>query len=146
MSFPFRTLSAAELTEFLEEPRHAIVATARKDGSPQISPVWFLYTDNQLFFTVQSTSAKCTNLRRDPRVAICIDAGHPDARSVTFLGKVELLETEEGHPLDALHHRIARRYLGSEENTARYIEQAESVSALVLVSMSPEKILARDYN
>jgi PPOX class probable F420-dependent enzyme len=146
MSYPFKTMSPEELQRFLDEPRHAVVATNRIDGPPQLSPVWFIYEAGCLLFSVHSDSAKCANLRRDPRIAVCIDAGHPDARSVTLYGTATLQHAAADPSADARHERIARRYLGSTDETARYLHKARSVSPLVLVTLSPDKVLARDYN
>lgn len=146
MSYPFKTMSDDELTAFLHEPRHAIVATNRHGGPPQLSPVWFVYENGRLLFSVQSTSVKYANLRRDPRVAVCIDAGHPDARSVALYGSAELRLDDVDAAPDPLHERIARRCLDSQADAMSYLQKARAVSALVLVALSPDKVLAHEYN
>lgn len=145
MSYPFKTMSDDELAAFLDEPRHAIVATNRHDGQSQLSAVWFVYETGRFFFSIQSTSVKHANLRRDPRLAVCVDAGHPDARSVAIYGTAQLRLDAEATP-DPLHARIARRYLSNQADTIAYLQKARAVSPLVLVALAPDRVLAHDYN
>lgn len=146
MSYPFSELTESELNAFVAEPRHAIVATLRKDGSVHLSPVWFLYEGGRVYFAIQPDSAKHRHLSRDPRVTVCVDAGFPDARSVTFSGSAEVQSAEQSPEVSARQFRVARRYLDSDEDTERYLLQAQASGGLVLVAVSPDTVLARDYN
>jgi nitroimidazol reductase NimA-like FMN-containing flavoprotein (pyridoxamine 5'-phosphate oxidase superfamily) len=76
-------MNSSQIQAFLDAPRHAIAAALRPDGAPQLSPIWFLYENERLYFSILLSSAKYRQLRRDPRIALCIDAGHPDARAVS---------------------------------------------------------------
>ena len=57
-------------------------------------PVWYLYEEGRLYFSVPVATAQCRQLRRDPRIALCIDGGRPDARFVTLYGTAEAVEEE----------------------------------------------------
>ncbi len=91
------------------------------------------------------SSAKYRQLRRDPRIALCIDAGHPDARAVSISGTAELITDESPERAD-LEWRILRRYHESDEDAHEWeaLSEAEGPSALVVVS--PERIIGWDYN
>lgn len=59
--------------EVLRTQHHAVMATIRKDGTPQMSPV--VATVDEAGFVVVSTretAYKARNLRRDPRVWLCV--------------------------------------------------------------------------
>jgi PPOX class probable F420-dependent enzyme len=138
-------MNSVQIEEFLEVPRHAIAAVLRADGAPQLSPIWFLYENERLYFSVGVSSAKYRQLRRDPRISLCIDAGHPDARAVSIRGSVEIVTDESPERAD-LEWRIMRRYHESDEEAREWeaLSAAEGPSALVVVS--PERIIGWDYN
>ena len=62
-----------EMDLFLAESRNAIVATVNPDGFPQLTPIWFLWEDGKVFFSTTEPRLKTRNLKRDPRVSLCID-------------------------------------------------------------------------
>jgi PPOX class probable F420-dependent enzyme len=145
MSYPFEVMGLDAVAKFLAEPRHALIATNRTGGSPQLAPVWYLYEGDTLYFAVSASSAKCRNLIRDPKVSACIDGGHPDARAVVFHGQAKILEASE-HSIDALQWRIARRYMDDDEETRQYMERARAAGMMVVIALVPDKVIARDYN
>ena len=73
-----QTMSVDEYRQFLlEGTRTGKLATVRKDGRPHIAPVWFDLDGNELVFTTWHESVKAANMRRDPRVSICVDEEIP---------------------------------------------------------------------
>ncbi|MDH3519325.1 MAG: pyridoxamine 5'-phosphate oxidase family protein [Myxococcales bacterium] len=144
MSSAASRMSAEQIESFLEAPRHAIVAVEQIDGPPLLSPVWYLYEAGRLYISVFADTAKCRNLRRDPRIGICVDAGHPDARFVSIYGRAELREGESPE-LEAMSWRITRRYCGSDEETRRYLDGLPKKPQAMIV-VAPEKMFGLDYN
>jgi len=144
MAIEFTDMTDQQMADFLAEPRHAAVATTRKDGSPQLSAVWFVYRDGKIFFDIYNRSAKYFNIRRDPRVAVLVDAGCPDARTVTLYGHAELIE-EPSSFRDELEWAIARQYHDSEEEAVKYMETAVGPPSSMVV-VTPYRILGQDYN
>jgi PPOX class probable F420-dependent enzyme len=138
-------MSTAQIEAFLDESRHAIAAVIGADGVPRLSPIWFLYEDERLYFTTLLTSAKYRALRRDPRISLCIDAGHPDARAVCIRGRVQLID-DSSDEYDDLHWRIVRRYYESDREAERWMESVAEEGPSALVVVSPERIFGWDYN
>ena len=138
-------MTQAQVEEFLRAPRHAIIGTNRRDGPPQLSPVWYLCEEGRIYISVLITSAKYRNLRRDPHISLCIDGGHPDARAVMIHGSAELIEAESPWR-EQLIWRICRRYLDSDEETRRFIEEAHEWGPTALIIVTPEKIISQDFN
>jgi PPOX class probable F420-dependent enzyme len=67
----------AELQELLRENRHGTLATIKRDGRPQLSPVSFSFADNVIRVSSTDDRAKVKNLRRDPRVSFYVtDPGY----------------------------------------------------------------------
>jgi PPOX class probable F420-dependent enzyme len=138
-------MSRDQIDAFLATPRHAIVAAKRADGAPQLSPVWYLFEESRLYFSAFVHAAKCRHLRQDPRVAICVDGAHPDARFVSIYGTAEILE-EESAWRDELEWRIIRRYHDTDEAARRYEAELAGQGQSALVVVSPERIMGWDYN
>jgi PPOX class probable F420-dependent enzyme len=138
-------MSPAQIEAFLREPRHAIVGVIRADGAPQLSPVWILAENGKIYFSILVDSAKYHQLMRDPRISLCIDAGHPDARAVMIRGRAEIIREESAWSED-LSWRINRRYHESEEDARQYMQEMETQGASALVAVSLENQIGRDFN
>ena len=62
-----------EAREFLRDNHHAVLATFRSDGRPQLSPVLAVVDDEgRVMVSTRETAMKTKNLRRDPRVSLCL--------------------------------------------------------------------------
>jgi len=137
-------MTDAQIAEFVAPPRHAIIATNRAAGPPQLSPVWYLYEAGRLYISAGLNTAKVRNLRQDPAVSICVDGGHPDARYVIFQGKIQILEPDD--PLqETMRWRIIRHYYTDEAEARRYYESMRDFTSVLLV-LVPDKISSQDFN
>lgn len=145
MAYPPSTMTQAQIEEFHQAPRNAIVGTNRRDGAPQLSPVWYLYEDGRIYIGVRRTSAKFRNLQRDPRISLCIDGGHPDSRAVMIYGSAELIEADSPWR-EQMHWRITRRYYDSDEEARRFREEASAWGPSALIVVTPEKTISQDFN
>ena len=83
------------------EQHHAVLATMRRDGTPQMSPV-AATVDGQGRVVVSSrqTAFKVRNLRRDPRVWLCVLSDGFYGRWIQVGGSVRIVELPEA--MDAL--------------------------------------------
>ncbi len=139
-----KSMTRAQIEEFLRSPRHAVVGTNRLDGPPQISPVWYLHEDDRLYIGIRVDSAKYHNLRRDRRISVCVDGGHPDTRAVMICGSAELIE-EDSPWREDIHWRITRRYFDSDREARRYQEETRDWKTALIV-VTPEKTISQDFN
>jgi len=107
-------MSADERDAFLEEPGVLMrIAVVREDGSPLVTPIWFAFEDAAIYFTPREQSEWFRCLRRDPRVALCIDEQPLPYRKVLFEGRAELVhDLGEDDAWRDLYRRIATRYVG----------------------------------
>lgn len=137
-------LTPKEIAAFLQAPHHAVVGTNTRDGPPQLSPVWYLYEDGTFYISITTNTAKYRNLRRDPRLSLCIDGGYPDYRTVIIYGTAELC-TGPAPRLEAIRGRIIRRYYDDEAAARRYAESTRDQSHVLLV-VTPARILSQDFN
>lgn len=61
------------LTEFLRANHRAVLATRRRDGRSQLSPILFAVgEDGRLLVSTRSATAKANNIRRFPQVSLCV--------------------------------------------------------------------------
>ena len=110
-------MTDAEVRAFLmgEPPHTGKLATVRKDGSPHVAPIWYVVDDStaSILFTTGAETLKGRTLRRDPRVALCVDDERPPFSFVIVRGTVELIED-----LDQVRHWagvIGGRYMGADQ-------------------------------
>jgi PPOX class probable F420-dependent enzyme len=119
--------------------RTAKLATVREDGQPHAVPVWFDMDGDELVFTTFHTTVKAANMRRDPRVCICVDDQQPPFAFVHIEGTAEI---EESAPnLKYWTTRIAGRYMGSDQ--ADEFGERNAAPGELLVRVTPTKIIAR---
>jgi PPOX class probable F420-dependent enzyme len=59
--------------EFLRTHHRAVMATMRRDGTPQMSPVaCAVAADGSVVVSSRETAVKTKNVRRDPRAWLCV--------------------------------------------------------------------------
>src|SRR6202034_2021542 len=66
-------MQADEAREFIAAHHRAILATQRADGRPQMSPVvCAVDAEGYVIISTRETAIKTKNVRRDPRVSLCV--------------------------------------------------------------------------
>ena len=85
-------MGQAGLDAFLGEQRTCRVATASEQG-PHLTPLWYVWDGTALWLTSIVASQRWTDLTRDPRVAVLVDAGeaYAELRGVELRGRVEIV-------------------------------------------------------
>jgi PPOX class probable F420-dependent enzyme len=132
-------MNSAEVRSFLlDRPRTAKLATVRKDGHPHVVPIWFELDGEMLVFTTWHTTVKAANMRRDPRVCICVDEETPPFDFVQIEGTAEL--SADADELAYWASRIASRYMGPE--LGEVYGKRNSVEGELVVRVTPTKIIA----
>ncbi|MET9831387.1 PPOX class F420-dependent oxidoreductase [Streptomyces sp. NPDC006385] len=114
------------------------LSTVRADGSPHVTPIWFVLDGDEVVFNTGKSSVKGRNLARDGRVALCVDDDRPPYAFVVLRGHARLSED-----LEELRHwagRIGARYMGEER--AEEFGARNGVPGELLVRVTIEKVLA----
>jgi PPOX class probable F420-dependent enzyme len=66
-------MDVPEAREFLRDNHRAVLATFRRDGMPQLSPVAVAVDDDgYALISSRETAMKTKNIRRDPRASLCV--------------------------------------------------------------------------
>lgn len=98
--------------DLLEKKAFAHLGTLMKDGSPQVTPVWFDHDGTHIRINSAKGRWKDKNMRNRPRVALSIlDPDNP-YRYMQIRGKVvDVTETGADAHIDSL----AKKYLGQDK-------------------------------
>ncbi|RSN47111.1 pyridoxamine 5'-phosphate oxidase [Amycolatopsis sp. WAC 04197] len=67
------------LIERLARERNAWLCTLRGDGSPHVTPVWFVYLDDVFWIGSGERNVKVRNIDGDPRVSLALEDGDAPA-------------------------------------------------------------------
>ena len=113
-------MTKEELDAFLATERTCRVATVSPQG-PHNTALWFAWDGTALWLTSIVKSQRWTDLERDPRVAVLVDAGetYDQLRGVELRGKAEIVGEvpRTGEPnveLAGPELLTARKYHGSD--------------------------------
>jgi PPOX class probable F420-dependent enzyme len=133
-----RDLTLEDLGSFLDEPRVAVLATLRSDGSVLLSPVWHEWRDGGFNVWVGVDDVKVRHLRHDPRATIVVAESEPPLRGIEVRTAAAFIA--EGVAETA--RRIAARYIG-EGKGAAYVESLGGED--VIVRLTPGHIRIWDF-
>jgi len=98
--------------DLLQKKAFAHLATVMKDGSPQVTPIWFDYDGTHVRINSAKGRWKDKNMRNRPKVALSIlDPDNP-YRYMQIRGTVTEV-TESG--ADAHIDSLAKKYLGQDK-------------------------------
>ena len=105
-------IPAAYMDLLQEKKAFASLATLMKDGSPQVTPVWFDYTNGHVRVNTAKGRVKARNLHEGARVALSIlDPDNP-YRYLQIRGTV-VRATEEG--ASAHIDLLTKKYMGKDK-------------------------------
>ena len=89
-------MELAEALDFIRAHHHAVLATVRRDGSPQLTPVTAgVSDDGKVVVSSRETAAKVLNLRRDPRASLCVFTDRFYGEFVQVEGTVTIVSLPE---------------------------------------------------
>jgi PPOX class probable F420-dependent enzyme len=110
-------LTTAEIDQFLNEPGLLMdIATLDSDGWPAVCPIWYVFEEGKIWFTPRQHSEWLANIRRDSRVALCIDELTLPYRKVIVQGHAVVVHEVDNDDLwRDRYRRIAQRYLAKQD-------------------------------
>ena len=134
-----QTMTKSEWQEFVSSgTRTGKAGVTSADGTPHVTPIWFLLDGDDLVFTTHESSVKGKALRRDPRICVCADDDTPPFSFVSLWGKASLSED-----LDELRRwatELGRRYMGDDQ--AEEFGARNGVPGELLVRVRITKVVA----
>lgn len=131
----------AAVRQFLDTQRNLVMSTVRADGSPQISPVWYLFDGEVFIISTAKETAKWHNLLRDPRIALCVD--EPDSgRMVVAYGHAELADED----IRETTRRLVEKYVKDPAEVEAHMERIFKHWTRVIVKVKPERLILRGFD
>lgn len=122
----------AEQQRLIEGEKLAVMATVRRDGGPQLTPIYYAYVDGRFLISTTRDRAKYKNVRRNPQVSLCIV--RPEGRPyLTVTGRAEIEETDIEQGTAMIFRRMSDRPLP--EDFSEGLRQ----QGRILIIVTPER-------
>jgi PPOX class probable F420-dependent enzyme len=131
-------LTIADLGGFLDEPRVAVLATLRRNGSVLLSPVWQEWQDGGFNLWLPFDDVKTRHLRRDPRATLVVAESELPLRGLELRTEARLVEDD----VQDTAVRIATRFVG-ETKAVEYVESGTGRS--IIVRLQPGHLRMWDF-
>jgi PPOX class probable F420-dependent enzyme len=98
-----------EAIGYVRTHHHAVLATLKKDGAPQLSPVTAgVDGEGRVVISTRQTAYKVRHVRRDPRVWLCVFPDGFYGQWAQLEGTTEILELPEAmHALISYYRDIS---------------------------------------
>lgn len=102
-------MDADTAREFVRRHSHAVLATQRGDGRPQLSPVAVTVDEGgRAIVSSRETAVKVRNLRREPFASLCVFTDRFYGDWVQIEGPVEIVSLPDAmEPLVDYYRRVA---------------------------------------
>ncbi|SDX95302.1 PPOX class probable F420-dependent enzyme [Micromonospora pattaloongensis] len=127
------------LIEFIRPRHRAVVITTRADGRPQASPVTCgVDREGRIVVSTYPERAKARNLRRDPRVSVCVLSDDWNGAWVQVDGVAEVLDLPESvEPLVEYFRCISGEHPDWDEYRQAMRDQGKSLIRVTIESWGP---------
>ncbi len=128
-----------QLLEFLRPRHHAILMTTRKDGRPQSSPnTCGVDREGRIVISTYPERAKVHNIRRDPRVSVCVLSQEWNGPWVQVDGTAEVLDLPAAlEPLVEYFRVISGEHPDWDEYRRAMRDQGKSLIRITVDSWGP---------
>ena len=124
----------AKVESFLGGKHFGKIATVGKDGSPHVTPIWYMYAGGQLIVNTTTKRVKYYNIRRDSRVCFLVDDGYP---YVMIHGRARIAsERDANKDIETLAIRYTGEEAGRKAARERYWKD-ERIS----IEIVPERVV-----
>jgi hypothetical protein len=136
-------MSPEERDAFLRTARTCRVGTVGATGSPHVSALWFVWDGEALWLNTLVKSQRWTNLLRDPRVSVLIDAGedYMELRGVELLGEVEQVGSAPRVAGPAPELEVPERLFGEKYNNGTFVPDGSHA----WLRLRPSKVVSWDF-
>ncbi len=129
-----------EARDFLRENHRAVLATRRRDGRPQMSPVVVAVDDDgRVLVSTRETAIKTKNVERDPNVSLCVMSDRFFGPWVQIDGEVEIARRPEA--LDVLvdyYRRVSGEHPNWDDYRAAMERERRVVLRISITSAGPD--------
>ena len=130
-----------EARAFLRDHHHAVLATTRQDGSPQLSPVAAAVdAAGRVVVSSRETAYKTRNLRRDPRGWLCVLSDGFFGTWLQVEGDVKVLSLPEAmEPLVDYYRAVGGEHSDWAEYRAAMVAEQRCLLRMTLRRAGPDR-------
>jgi PPOX class probable F420-dependent enzyme len=123
-----------KVEEFLNGKHFGKIATVMKDGSPHVTPIWYMLDHGKVIINTSTNRVKYNNIKRDDRVCFLVDAGYP---YVVIFGRARIATERDGKKdIEAIAIRYTGPVQGRKSARAVYWKQPRASIEIV-----PERVV-----
>jgi len=135
-------LTPDEQAAFFRERKKAALATIDGDGFPHVVAMNYFTRDGAFYMTSYGKAQKVVNIRRNPKVALMVEAGdeYAELRGVMIRGRCEILEGEA-----AVRAAFEGRAVAQTHPAPVNPGAAASAPKRVVLKIVPDKIVSWDH-
>ncbi|HYZ38637.1 MAG TPA: PPOX class F420-dependent oxidoreductase [Pseudonocardiaceae bacterium] len=130
-----------EARAVIAEQHHVVLATLRRDGTPQMSPVLAtLDSEGRVVVSSRQAAFKVRNLRRDPRAWLCVLPDNFYGRWIQVAGSVRIVELPEA--MDGLvdyYRRISGEHPDWDDYRAAMRREERVLLQIELAAAGPDR-------
>ncbi|GIJ46411.1 PPOX class F420-dependent enzyme [Virgisporangium aliadipatigenens] len=127
------------LLDFVRTRHHVVLITHRSHGGLQVSPVTAgVDTEGRIVISTYPQRAKIRNLRRDPKVTVCVLSDEFNGAYVQVDGTAEVLDLPEAlEPLVEYFRVISGEHPDWDEYRAAMVKQGKSLIRITIDAWGP---------
>ena len=133
-------MDTARAADFLHAHHRAVLATARSDGRPQLSPVTCTVDDEgRVLISTRETALKTRNLRRRPQASLCVCTDNFFGEWVQVEGDVEIISLPEA--MDLLvdyYRRISGEHPDWDDYRAAMVRDRRVIARITITRAGPD--------
>jgi PPOX class probable F420-dependent enzyme len=135
-------LTPDEQAAFFRERKKAALATIDRDGYPHVVAMNYFAQDGAFYMTSYGKAQKVLNVRRNPKVALMMEAGdeYGELRGVMIRGRCEIIEGEA-----AVRAAFEGRAVAQANPAPVKPGAAASASKRVVLKIVPERVVSWDH-
>jgi PPOX class probable F420-dependent enzyme len=126
--------------DFLRAHHRAVLATARSDGRPQLSPVSCTVDDEgRVLVSTRETALKTRNLRRRPQASLCVFTDNFFGEWVQVEGDVEIIPLPDA--MDLLvdyYRRISGEHPDWDDYRAAMVRDKRVIVRITITRAGPD--------
>jgi PPOX class probable F420-dependent enzyme len=135
-------LEIAQAQNFLSEHHQGVLVTRRRDGRLQMSLVSpGVDEEGRAIISTRETAYKIKNVRRDPRVSLCVFAeGFHGSKWIQINGRAEIVPLPEAMDLLIDWHRLVKGdHADWDEYRKMMVRQRRVLLRIVIESAGPDR-------
>jgi len=125
-----------KVEKFLRGKYFGKLATTMRDGSPHVTPIWYMLQDGKILINTTPTRVKYFNIKRDNRICFLVDDGYP---YVIVFGRARMMkERDAKKDIETLAIRYMGATAGRRAARERYRKQERATIEII-----PERVVSQ---